>query len=111
VITATAAVMQAARAAVEFINRETGGIDLMITAPEWAWLLRAHVADFQQAMAAEAHATTHFPGDIPPDQFALDPRVAQLATSRIPEVTIMLNQVEQWPLDMQAGDIEVYRNP
>ncbi len=71
-ITATAAVMQAARAAVEFINRETGGNDLVIMSPEWAWLLRAHVADFQQAMAAEGHATTHFPGDIPPDQFALD---------------------------------------
>lgn len=114
---------QAARAAAEYINRETSGTDLVIVSPGWAWLLHAHVADFQQAVAAEGHATPHFPGDIPPVRFAFDPRAAQAkfvaidnawrnwAASRIPEVAAMMHQVEQWPLVWQAGDIKVYRNP
>jgi hypothetical protein len=68
VITATAAVTQAARAAAEFSNRETGGIDLMIT------------ATFRPIGLPSIRAWHNW------------------AASSIPEVTIMLNQVEQWPL-------------
>jgi 4-amino-4-deoxy-L-arabinose transferase-like glycosyltransferase len=113
----------AARAAAKFINSETTQDDLVIVSPGWAWLLHAHAADFQQAVAATGHATPHFPGDIPPDRFAFDPRVAQAkfvaidnvwrnwAASRIPEVADMMRQIELWPLAWQAGDIAVYRNP
>jgi 4-amino-4-deoxy-L-arabinose transferase-like glycosyltransferase len=113
----------AARAVADFINGETGDSDLVIASPGWTWLLHAHAADFQQAVAAAGRATPHFPGDIPPDRFAFDARVTQAkfvaidniwrnwAVSRIPEVAEMMRQVEQWPLVMQAGDIEVYRNP
>jgi hypothetical protein len=114
---------ETARRAADFLNRETSETDLVIVSPGWAWLLHAHAADFQQAVAAEGHATPHFPGDIPPDRFAFDPRVAQAkfvaidnawrnwAASRIPEVAVMMHQVEQWPLAWRAGDIAVYQNP
>jgi hypothetical protein len=114
---------QAARAAAEFINRETSETDLVIVSPGWSWLLHSNVADFQQAVAADGHATPHFPGDIPPDRFAFDPRATNAkfvaidnvwrnwAASRIPEVAAMMRQVEQWPLVLHVGDIKVYRNP
>jgi 4-amino-4-deoxy-L-arabinose transferase-like glycosyltransferase len=113
----------AARDAADFINRETAADDLVIASPGWAWLLHAHATDFQQAVAAAGHTTPHFPGDIPPDRFAFDPRVAQAkfvaidnawrnwAASRIPKVAEMMRQVEQWPLARQSGNIAVYRNP
>jgi hypothetical protein len=80
VITATAAVTHTARAAAEFINRERGGIDLMIT------------ATFRPISLPSIRAWRNW------------------TTSSIPKVIIMLNQVEQWPLVMQVGDIEIYRN-
>jgi hypothetical protein len=112
-----------ARDAADFINGATSEDDVVIASPGWAWLLRAHAADFQQAIAAAGHATPHFPGDIPPDRFAFDARLAQAkfvaidnawrnwAASRIPEVAEMMRQVKQWPQVWRAGDIAVYQNP
>jgi 4-amino-4-deoxy-L-arabinose transferase-like glycosyltransferase len=112
-----------ARDAADFINGATSEDDVVIASPGWVWLLRAHAADFQQAVAAAGHATPHFPGDIPPDRFAFDARLARAkfvaidnawrnwAASRIPEVAEMMRQVEQWPQVWRAGDIAVYQNP
>jgi hypothetical protein len=67
-------------------------------------LLRAHAADFQQAIAAEGHSTPHF-RRYPPDRFAFDPRanarfiaidnVWRATAARIPEVAAVMREVEQ----------------
>ena len=113
----------AARAASQFINRESSTEDVVIASPALAWLLHAQVADFQIALAAEGKSTAHFPTDVPADRFAFDPRYTHAkfvvidrvwrnwAALAMPEVATMMSEVVKWPLAFQAGEIDVYRNP
>ncbi len=112
-----------ARAVADFVNQQARSDDLVIASPGLAWLLRAHAADFQMAVAAEGRATPHLPADIPADRFAFDPRYTQArfvvvdnlwrnwAALHIPPVADVLRDVETWPLVFRAGEIEVRENP
>ena len=113
-----------ARLATSFVNARTSADDVVLTSPTIAWLIKAHAADFQMAIAATGQSTQHFPADIPRDRFRFDPRLGNAtyvildplwrgwASDQMPEVAEMVREVEEeWVLEEQFGDFEVYRNP
>jgi len=98
--------------------------DLVLCSPTIAWLLHAHAADFQMAVAATGRATQHFPADIPFSRFRFDPRLENAtyvildplwrgwASARMPEVAEMVREVEEgWGMERRFGEFEVYRHP
>lgn len=106
-----------------YVNEHVDSDDLVIASPGVAWLLHAHVADFQQSLAATGVATEHFPANMPTDRFVYDARYGRAryviidpvwrnwAVRVMPAVAAMVREVEQWPLVLRAGEIEVYQNP
>jgi len=114
---------QDARQALDFINARVQPDDLVIASPAVAWGVKANAADFQQSLAAQGIATQHLPADIPTDRFSFDPRYQRAryvvidriwrnwAALNMPEVAQMMAEVERWPMEFSAGEIQVYRNP
>jgi hypothetical protein len=112
-----------ARTTAEFINGRVRPQDLVIASPGLAWLIHAHVTDFQITLAAAGQATTHFPGDFPPDRFAYDCRTTSAryvvvdrlwknwAAPRMPGAAALLDQVSGWPSVFSTGEFTVYANP
>ena len=108
----------------EYVNARTSPEEVVLTSPAIAWLLRAHAADFQMAVAATGKATAHFPANIPLARFRFDPRL-ETATyvildplwrgwgaAQMPEVKAMVQTVEkQWVLQGRIGAFDVYRRP
>ena len=111
------------RLVIDYINHNVQPEDLVVASPAVAWAILAHSADFQQSLAAQGIATRHFPADIPADRFAFNPdyqRARYVVIDRIwrnwaalnmPEVAQMMAEVERWPMEFSAGEIQVYRNP
>jgi 4-amino-4-deoxy-L-arabinose transferase-like glycosyltransferase len=114
----------AAEQAANYVNRHTTEDDVVLASPAIVWLLRAHAADFQMAVAATGRATQHFPANIPACRFRFDPRLGNAAyvildplwrgwaSTRMPEVAVMVHEVETgWVLEARLGEFEVYRHP
>lgn len=113
-----------ARLATSFVNARISPDDVVLCSPTIAWLLHAHAADFQMAIAATGQATQHFPADIPSSRFRFDPRLENAtyvildplwrgwASAQMPEVAEMVREVEEeWELERRFGEFEVYRHP
>jgi len=112
-----------ARLILDFINQQIQPDDLVIASPALAWGINANAADFQQSLASQGIATKHFPADIPADRFAFNPDYQRAryvvidkiwrnwAALNMPEVAEMMAEVERWPMEYSAGEIQVYRNP
>jgi hypothetical protein len=112
-----------AQQAADYVNQRTQHADVVVASPGVAWLIDAHVADFQMSIAFNGEATPHLPADLPRDRFAFDPdyhRARFVVVDNlwrnwgIPNVNgveAILTDVEEWPLVFKAGEIEVYRNP
>lgn len=107
-----------------YVNARTSPDDLVLCSPTIAWLLHAHAADFQMAVAATGRATRHFPADIPFSRFRFDPRLENAtyvildplwrgwASAQMPEVAEMVREVEEgWGMERRFGEFEVYRHP
>ena len=114
---------QDARQAAAFLNARTQSDDVVVASPALAWLLTAHAADIQMSVASRGIPTSHIPSNIPADRFAFDPDYTQAryiaidnlwrnwAVWHIDAVSDIIKTVEQWPLEFQAGQISVHRNP
>ncbi len=112
-----------ARKVTTFVNQATITDDLVITSPNIAWLIKAHVADFQISLASRGEDTLHFPPGIPKNRFAyqadyvsakfviVDRLWRNWAVKMMPSVQAMLEKVQNWPLVYQDGEYSVYRNP
>jgi hypothetical protein len=113
-----------ARLATSFVNDRTSEDDVVLTSPTIAWLIDAHAADHQMAIAATGRSTQHFPEGIPRDRFRFDPRLGNAtyvildpfwrgwASDNMPEVERMVQEVEEeWVLEERFGDFEVFRHP
>ncbi len=112
-----------ARAVSDFVNTQAAPTDLVIGSPASVWSLQTEVADFQVALAATGRSALTIPGNLPPDRFAFDPRYTRAkfvivdriwrnwAALNMPDLAVMLNDVQTWPLAFQSGEMKVYRNP
>ncbi|MBE3143723.1 MAG: glycosyltransferase family 39 protein [Planctomycetes bacterium] len=112
-----------ARQVADYLNKMTSQDDLIVASPAIAWLFKAHVADFQMAIAVKGQSTIHFPTNVPLDRFAYDPDYQKArfvvvdriwrnwASPKMPGVQAMLTDVESWPLEMKKAEYAVYRNP
>jgi len=113
-----------AEQAADYVNDRTTSNDVVLVSPTIAWLIRAHAADFQMAVAATGQATAHFPADIPWDRFRFDPRLENAkyvivdplwrtwASDQMPEVAGMVKDIEShWKLETQIGSFEIYHHP
>ena len=114
----------AAEQMANYVNERTSSADVVLASPTVAWLFKAHVADFQMAIAATGQTTAHFPADIPLARFRFDPRLDNAtyvvldplwtgwASAQMPAVEEMVREVgSRWVKETQIGDFEVYRNP
>jgi 4-amino-4-deoxy-L-arabinose transferase-like glycosyltransferase len=114
---------QDARAAGAYVNARTAADDVVIASPGLAWVIDAHTADPQMAMAYEGQATPHLPADIPAERFVFEPDYRQArfvvvdnywynwAVHNVAGVSALVREVQDWPLVFGLGAIEVYRNP
>jgi len=113
----------AAEEVINFVNTRVKSNDLVIASPALAWALDGNVADFQMALAYKGEETLHFPEDIPGDRFSfavdfseaayvvVDPIWRNWAALNMDGVQRMVDEVNQWPLVLAIGDIEVFENP
>jgi hypothetical protein len=114
---------QDARTAGAYLNARTAADDVIIASPGLAWVLEADTADPQMAMAFEGRATPHLPANIPADRFVFEPDYRQArfvvvdnywynwAVHNVAGVSAMVRELQDWPLVLKSGAIEVYRNP
>ncbi|MBN1813087.1 MAG: glycosyltransferase family 39 protein [Anaerolineae bacterium] len=112
-----------ARSAADFINRHAEPDVVVIASPTLAWLIEANVADVQMATVVAGYSAPDLPTDIPTDRFAFDPHYARArfvivdnlwhnwAVWNVPGAPDVLHEVETWPPEFTAGEIEVYENP
>jgi hypothetical protein len=112
-----------ARVISNYVNFHAGPSDLVVTSPTLGWLIDAEVADFQMVLAYQNSPTLHFPADIPKAHFAysadyrrakfavVDPVWRNWGAVNMPAVAVLLEEVQDWPLVYQQGDIYVYQNP
>ena len=109
--------------AINYVNARITSNDLVITSPALAWAVDANAADFQMALAYEGKETMHFPMDIPKDRFSysvnfrdaayivIDPIWKNWAVLNMDGVQRMVDEVNEWPLVLAVGEVEVYKNP
>ena len=120
----TVADPRTARLATSFVNAGTSSDDVVLTSPTIAWLVQAHAADFQMAIAATGQATQHLPAGIPFDRFRFDPRLDNAtyvildplwrgwASAQMSQVAEMVRKVAQERvLEESFGAFDVYRHP
>lgn len=112
-----------AQAVAGYINHHAQPDDVIIASPAVGWLLEAHTADFQMAVAATGTATPHLPANLPPERWAFDPRLERArfvvvdnlwrnwAVVDVPGVTAIMQTVQSWPVVFVAGTVNVYQNP
>ncbi|MEQ8671831.1 MAG: glycosyltransferase family 39 protein [Aggregatilineales bacterium] len=108
----------------DHINQGIAPDDVVIASVGVAWAINANVTDFQMSVSYIGVDTVHFPGDLPPDRYAFDPRY-ETATYAVvdnlwvhwgavhmPAVADMLADIQaNWTLEVEVGDMRVYRNP
>lgn len=106
------------------INARVSPEDVVIASVGVAWAIDANVTDFQMSVSYTGVDTVHFPGDLPLDRYAFDPRY-ETATYAVvdnlwvhwgavhmPAVADMLADIQaNWTLELEVGDMRVYRNP
>jgi hypothetical protein len=114
---------QDTQAAASFINENLRPNEVVVISPGIGWLVEGNAADFQMSIAYKGVDTQHLPGDIPQDRFSFNPDYEQAqfvvidnlwrnwAVLNMPEVAVMVEEVETWPLEFEAGEIKIYRNP
>ncbi len=112
-----------ARQVAQYVNDHAQADDLVIVSPAIGWLLHAHTADFQMALAAAGQATVHMPAGISPARFIYNARFEQAryviidniwrawAVFNVSGVDEMIRQAERWPMVFESGSVRVYRNP
>ena len=112
-----------AEEAVNYVNARVTTNDLVIASPALAWAMDANAADFQMALAYMGEETMHLPGDIPQDRFSyavdfseatyivIDPIWRNWAVLNMDGVQRMVDEVNKWPLVLEVGEIEVFKNP
>ncbi|MBZ0292317.1 MAG: glycosyltransferase family 39 protein [Anaerolineae bacterium] len=113
----------AAKVVADYINTHTMPDELVVASPGIAWLFHANTADFQMSVAATGEETVHLPANLPQDRFAFDPaynRARYIVVDNLwhnwgavhmPQVAVMLTDVESWPTVLQADTFTVYQNP
>ncbi|KAA3657232.1 MAG: hypothetical protein DWQ04_28695, partial [Chloroflexi bacterium] len=106
----------------EFLNSRVQGDDLVIVSPTMSWMVNGRVADFQLAAVAVGYGTPHIPADLPAERqvFDADYRLARFvvvdklwhnwAQFNVPGVAEILQDVAEWPLIFESGDVQVYEN-
>jgi len=106
-----------------FVNDHSRPDDLVVASPAWAWLIDAHVADFQQSVAWRGGETLHFPTNVPRDRFEFDVDYLNArfvivdnawrnwAVRVMPTVREMVDRVETWAIAYKQGEIVVYQAP
>jgi hypothetical protein len=106
-----------------YVNNLVGQDDLVVASPALAWLINARVTDFQISLAYGGYETRHFPSDIPHSRFVFDPSVARAryvvvdriwdnwAEANVPDLDVILDAIEAWPLAAEFGEFRVYENP
>ncbi len=114
---------QDAREVAEYIHGHSEDMDIVIASPGIAWMLNTRTADFQTSVAADGIATVHLPGNLPPQRFAFNPQIHSAryvivdnlwrnwGVIHIPEVASMLDQLSDWALVFQSGELSVYETP
>lgn len=112
-----------ARKTAEFINAHVRSDDLVIVSPAISWLIHAHTADIQMAIAATGVRTVHFPAGIPAGRWVYDPRVEKVryvvvddfwrgwGAANVDGLSALLERVGRWPRVFEAGGIQVFANP
>jgi hypothetical protein len=112
-----------ARKVVDKVNKVINPNDLVIASPAIAWAIQSHVSDFQITLAIDGKRTEHFPTDIPLNRFSFNPRVDEArfviiddiwrnwAVVAMPEVSEIFEQIDEWHIFLEVGDIVVYENP
>jgi hypothetical protein len=115
--------VQDAESVITYLNQHIRPGDVVLASPQIGWAIRGSVADFQQAAAYAHEKTIHFPPNVPRERFIFDPSVNNAryvvvddlwrdwAVRWMPAVKAMVEQVEQWPLELEHGEYQVYRNP
>jgi len=113
----------AAEEVVNYVNARVASNDLVLASPALAWAIDANVADFQMALAYKGEETMHLPADIPQDRFSyavdyseatyivIDPIWRNWALLNMEGVQRMVGEVNTWPLVLEVGEIEVFKNP
>jgi len=112
-----------ARAAADYLAEHRAPDELVLASPALAWLLPGEAADFQMALAYAGQATPHIPPSLPPERYAYSPHPDRARYVVVDNLTrnwsvvhmlglgALLNEVEQWPVVFQAGEIAVYARP
>lgn len=112
-----------ARAAIDYVNQRATENDLVLASPAIAWALEGQAADFQQVLAYSGQAAIDYPADLPKDRFAfevslqraayviVDPIWSEWGAVHLRAVDEMLEQLENWPVVWQRGEIVVRANP
>lgn len=112
-----------ARAAAVFVNARVDPESVVIASPAAGWPIDAHVTDFQVSLAYEGYRTQHFPTNIPRARFTFDPRVTQArfvivdriwdnwALSNVPDMHVIMDEIDGWPLAATIGEFRIYENP
>lgn len=112
-----------AQQVIDYLNTHTAPGEVVLGSPHLIWALDAPAADFQQALAYDGIETEHLPGNIPRHRFQfdcsyanaryiiLDPLWRGWASEAMPGVRDLVSRVETWPLEIEIGDFQVYRNP
>lgn len=108
----------------DHINARVDPDDVVIASVGVAWAIDANVTDFQMSVSYTGVDTVHYPGDLPLERYAFDPRYETATYAvvdnlwvhwgavHIPEVATMLTAIEtDWTLELTVGGMRVYRNP
>jgi hypothetical protein len=110
-------------AVTDFVNSSTRPGDVVLASPTVAWRISGDAADFEQALAFEGLTTANYGTGLPRDRFVFDPSFENAkfvivdnlwrgwASSYMPPLKGYIARVETWPLAMERGEFDVYRNP
>ncbi len=107
---------------VDYVRAHARPDALVFASPQIVWAVPGHKAEFPLVFLYDGKDlgyTVHMPRF----RFAyscslqdaayvmLDPLARNFATQVVPGMKGLIEEVEQWPLALEAGDIQVYRNP
>jgi 4-amino-4-deoxy-L-arabinose transferase-like glycosyltransferase len=107
----------------DYVNQQTRRDDVVLASPALAWRLHARAADFEQMLAFDGKNTQNYGKGIARARFAFAPTLDNAtfvivdnlwrgwATQHMPALRENLQIIESWPLVLQRGDFQVYRNP
>jgi len=115
--------IQDAESTIAYINRHVAPDDVVLAPPHVAWMVDAQVADFQQAVAYIGGETQNYPRDVDRSRFLFDCSVQnaryavvwdgwrEWTAEAMPDVGMILQVVESWPVVFERGEWHVFANP